>query len=60
MRTDHTIVLTSNFEKEAERLADRITVLENGTVVAHGTPEYLRKHIGIETSNILLKMNQCF
>jgi ABC-2 type transport system ATP-binding protein len=36
-----TIVLTTHYLEEAERLADRIAVIENGRIVAQGTPATL-------------------
>ena len=36
-----TIVLTTHYLEEAERLADRIVVLREGEVIAEGTPETL-------------------
>jgi len=37
------VVLTTHFLDEAERLADQVTVISNGRVVATGTPEELTK-----------------
>ena len=42
MRSRHTIVMTSNYDRETEKLADRITVLENGVVITQGTPDSLK------------------
>jgi ABC-2 type transport system ATP-binding protein len=36
-----TVFLTTHFMDEAEHLADRVTVIANGTIVAAGTPETL-------------------
>jgi ABC-2 type transport system ATP-binding protein len=36
-----TIFLTTHYMDEAERLADRIAVIADGRIVAHGTPETL-------------------
>ncbi|XP_065210321.1 ABC-type organic anion transporter ABCA8B-like isoform X2 [Planococcus citri] len=47
MRTDRTIIISTSNAREAESLADRVAILENGFVIAHGTPKYLRNNIGI-------------
>ncbi|MFC3966379.1 ATP-binding cassette domain-containing protein [Nocardia jiangsuensis] len=38
-----TVFLTTQYLEEADQLADRIAVLDNGTVVADGTPEELKQ-----------------
>lgn len=41
-----TIVLTTQYMEEAERLADRVSVLDNGSVVAEGTSDELKARLG--------------
>jgi len=44
-----TVVLTTHYMEEAERLCDRIAIMENGKVLALGTPAWLIKSkIGVE------------
>jgi ABC-2 type transport system ATP-binding protein len=43
-----TIVLTTQYLDEADQLADRISVIDHGDVVADGTPEELKAEIGAE------------
>ncbi len=38
-----TIFLTTQYLEEADRLADRIALLDHGTVVAHGSPAELKR-----------------
>jgi ABC-2 type transport system ATP-binding protein len=40
-----TILLTTQYLEEADRLADRIAVLDQGKVVAEGTPDELKRRI---------------
>jgi len=41
-----TVFLTTQYLEEADRLADRIAVLDRGRIVAEGTPEELKARIG--------------
>ena len=38
-----TILLTTQYLEEADRLADRVAVLDHGRIVAHGTPAELKR-----------------
>lgn len=38
-----TVLLTTQYLEEADELADRIAVLDNGKIAAHGTPEELKR-----------------
>ncbi|MFD3507942.1 ATP-binding cassette domain-containing protein [Nocardia sp. NPDC058666] len=41
-----TVLLTTQYLEEADALADRIAVIDRGTLVAHGTPAELKASIG--------------
>jgi ABC-2 type transport system ATP-binding protein len=40
-----TIFLTTQYLEEADQLADRVAVLDQGRLVAHGTPEQLKRKV---------------
>jgi ABC-2 type transport system ATP-binding protein len=58
-----TIVLTTHYMDEAERLCDRIAIMDHGKVIAQGTPRELIASIGVEhvvefsTGNTLLNLD---
>src|SRR4051794_25677292 len=41
-----TVLLTTQYLEEADALADEITVIDRGRVIAHDTPDGLKKHVG--------------
>jgi ABC-2 type transport system ATP-binding protein len=43
-----TVVLTSHYMEEAERLCDRVAIMDHGSVIALGTPQQLIASIGGE------------
>jgi ABC-2 type transport system ATP-binding protein len=43
-----TVVLTTHFMEEAERLCDRVAILDHGKIVALDTPEALIRSLGTE------------
>jgi ABC-2 type transport system ATP-binding protein len=46
VRDGTTIILTTQYLEEADRLADDVIVLDHGLTVAHGTPAELKAQIG--------------
>jgi ABC-2 type transport system ATP-binding protein len=42
-RDKKTIVLTTHYIEEAERLCDRVAIVDHGKVIAHGTPRELKQ-----------------
>jgi ABC-2 type transport system ATP-binding protein len=47
-----TIFLTTQYLEEADELADRIAIIDGGTIVAQGTPAELKAQIGAESINV--------
>ncbi len=41
-----TVLLTTQYLEEAERLADDVVVIDGGRVIAHGTPQELKTKVG--------------
>jgi ABC-2 type transport system ATP-binding protein len=41
-----TVLLTTQYLEEADRLADQVVVLHNGRIAGHGTPAELKSRVG--------------
>jgi ABC-2 type transport system ATP-binding protein len=52
VRDGATMLLTTQYLEEADRLADDIVVLDGGRVVAHGAPAHLKARVGGERLEI--------
>ncbi|ASU60964.1 ATP-binding cassette domain-containing protein [Nocardiopsis dassonvillei] len=51
---DTTVLLTTQYLEEADQLADRISVVDSGRVVAEGTPEELKSRLGGDRLDVVL------
>ena len=49
-----TIFLTTQYLDEADRLADRVSVLDEGRIVADGTPRDLKEQVGGQRLDLML------
>ncbi|WP_217560489.1 ATP-binding cassette domain-containing protein [Paenibacillus sp. GbtcB18] len=49
-----TVLLTTQYLEEADQLADRIAVIDNGSIVSEGTPNQLKASVGGKTLAIRL------
>ena len=47
-----TVLLTTQYLDEADALADQITVIDHGRVIAHDTPEGLKRVVGGQTLTV--------
>jgi ABC-2 type transport system ATP-binding protein len=54
LATDHglTVLLTTHYLDEADRLADRLVIIDRGAIVAEGTPEELKSRLNGDTVQV--------
>jgi ABC-2 type transport system ATP-binding protein len=58
VRDGASLVLTTQYLEEADRLADSIVVLDRGRVVARGTPAELKQRVGGERVEVIVASAQ--
>jgi ABC-2 type transport system ATP-binding protein len=44
-----TVILTTHYMEEADQLCDRLAVIDHGELLIMGTPDQLKKQVGVET-----------
>ncbi|MFD6948906.1 ABC transporter [Nocardiopsis sp. TSRI0078] len=50
-----TVLLTTQYLEEADQLADRVSVVDSGRVVAEGAPEELKSRLGGDRLDVVLR-----
>ena len=54
VREGSTVLLTTQYMEEADRLADDIVVIDRGKMIAHGTSDHLKTELGGERVEIVV------
>jgi len=54
VRSGSTVLLTTQYMEEADRLADDVVVIDRGRMIAHGKPDELKTKIGGERIEVVL------
>ena len=57
-QTGMTLFLTTHYMEEADRLADRLAIIDHGRIVAEGTPAELKATIGADVVTVALEEGQ--
>jgi ABC-2 type transport system ATP-binding protein len=60
VRSGVTVFLTTQYLEEADRLADRVAVIDGGGVVAAGTPAELKQRVGGQRLDLVLHDGAAF
>ena len=59
-KEDITIILTTHYMEEADKLCGRIAIIDHGVIVAMDTPKHLKEQLGGETITVKTKNNTFF
>ncbi len=53
--SDRTIIITTHYLDEAEQLCDRLAIIHQGSLLALGTPYFIKKTFGVGYKVIVQK-----
>jgi ABC-2 type transport system ATP-binding protein len=56
--TGTTVFLTTQYLEEADQLCDRVAIIDDGKIVAEGTPDALKSELGSDVVTVGLKAEQ--
>jgi ABC-2 type transport system ATP-binding protein len=56
--TGSTVFLTTQYLEEADQLCDRLAIIDNGQIVAQGTPEQLKAEMGHDVVSVSVDADQ--
>jgi ABC-2 type transport system ATP-binding protein len=59
-KEDITIILTTHYMEEADKLCGRIAIVDHGKIVALDTPKKLKEELGGETITVKTRKNELF
>jgi ABC-2 type transport system ATP-binding protein len=57
---DITIILTTHYMEEADKLCNRVAIIDHGNIVALDTPEILKEELGGETITVRTQNNTLY
>lgn len=58
-KNDITLILTTHYMEEAEKICDRIAIMDHGKILAIGTPkDLIKNHIGYEVVELQIAPNE--
>jgi ABC-2 type transport system ATP-binding protein len=58
VRSGSTLLLTTQYLEEADRLADQVVVIDHGKIIAQGTPQQLKRQVGGERVELVVKTKE--
>ncbi len=59
-KEDITVILTTHYMEEADKLCNRIAIVDQGKIVALDTPKKLKEELGGETITVRTRKNELF